>query len=105
MYGQLVIFSDNNFQDTIYIGVIRESDRPQMVAELAATGALTLKIELLASEENVNYGEVNEENPGNDSNQSSEAFANLKGKNLTMIESKVYFEAYSHVLKSLQTVR
>jgi len=89
MFGQLVVFSDDQFRRNIFTGVVRESDRKQMDLTTKKFGLIQVYIEIIKSE-----------NEDQDLN-AHELYLHLQGKNISVVECKSYFEAYSHVLKCI----
>ena len=46
MYGNLVVFSSDKFQNELYIGVIKETDRKEMDETSKNEGYVTVSIEM-----------------------------------------------------------
>lgn len=90
MFGQLIIFSGDDFNESLYMGVIRERDGKEMDFTFKKWGFINVYIELLGTEKL----EMN----------ALDVYQQLHGQRLTIIESKAYFEAYYHVLKEIQKI-
>ena len=88
MFGQLVIFSDDNFEKNIYFGVIKIADREEMNTT-KMKGFINIGVEIVnGNSENMNF-------------EVQEIYKELQNKNIVIVESKTYYVAYSHVLKCL----
>lgn len=88
MYGQLILLTeaDDGFKNNMYLGIIRQRDGEEMDKTQSQHGYITVYIEHLISEDNT---------------PTTELFNKLEGKKLMLIQSKAFFEAYYHVLKTL----
>lgn len=93
-YGQLLVFSDDKFRNRMFSGIIRKRDADEMDRTHKNFGYIIIYIELLPDSE-AEYQLRNDRNV-------VDTFDELFDKDLVVVESKCYFEAYQYVLKSLQ---
>ena len=76
------------FQKKIYFGIIRENDGEENDLSHENYGHISIYVEIIEEQiNNLNAFDI---------------YEILKGKDICLIESKSYFEAYVHVLKCLQ---
>ena len=89
MFGQLVIFSDDNFENNIFFGVIKRADRNEM-DKTQRYNYINIGIEIVKG--------------NSEEREVQEIYKDLQNKNIVIVESKTYYVAYSHVLKCLQSI-
>lgn len=88
MYGGMLMFSDDRFQQNIAQCVIRDRNGWQMDDTMRNFGYIEIDVEIL----------IDHANPAEDA---FATFQSMFGKPIIILESKCYYEAYYHILKQL----
>ena len=92
MYGGMLMFSDDRFQQKIAQCVVRDRDGWQMDDDMKKHGYIEIDVEIL----------TDESSPQTDA---FSTFQSMFGKPIVILESKCYYEAYYHILKQLQAIK
>jgi hypothetical protein len=92
MPGSLVVLS-HDFFDTLFIGVLKNTDQRQRNETHSQFGYISVNIEILKSTEEDGLG---------GSAELENLFMRYQKSSFMMMESSAYFESYRHVLRQLQ---
>jgi hypothetical protein len=87
MFGSLLLFSFDDFE-TFGTGVVRKADKKKMDEHMRRFGSCEIFIQIVNTDLSL-----------------LQAFNHYKGKTLVLLESRSYFEAFSHTLQTLKEMQ
>ena len=90
MYGSLVVFTADHFEKTLFYGVVRDNNAKKNSETAAKHKFIEFCVEIVKHEEH--------------SMDAVEIYQEYVGRSIVIIESKAFFEAYSHSLKQMQNI-